>query len=77
MSGWWVLRPCDPLAGFAGFVGRVKLVDLTTPEVVALVAVFEAADLRVNARTAPVLHLATRVGATWDAPGERLTNETT
>jgi hypothetical protein len=36
---------------------RVNVADLTTPEVVALIAVFSAADLRVNAGTAPVLRL--------------------
>jgi hypothetical protein len=36
---------------------RVKLVDLTTQEILALVAVFESADQRVNAPTAPVLQL--------------------
>jgi hypothetical protein len=39
---------------------RVNVADLTTPEVVALVAVFSAADQRVNARAAPVLALITR-----------------
>jgi hypothetical protein len=41
---------------------RVNVADLTTPEVVALVAVFEAADQRVNASTAPVLALIARGG---------------
>jgi hypothetical protein len=39
---------------------RVKVADLTTPEVLALVAVFEAADQRMGADTAPVLALITR-----------------
>ncbi|MGB8209712.1 MAG: hypothetical protein WCF69_19325 [Mycobacterium sp.] len=41
---------------------RVNVADLTTPEVVALVAVFSAADQRVNARAAPVLALIPRDG---------------
>ncbi|MGB7872176.1 MAG: hypothetical protein WBM01_28585 [Mycobacterium sp.] len=41
---------------------RVNVADLTTPEVVALVAVFSAADRRVNARAAPVLALIPRDG---------------
>jgi hypothetical protein len=36
---------------------RVKMVDLTSQEVLALVAVLESADQRVNAATAPVLQL--------------------
>ena len=41
---------------------RVNVADLTTPEVVALVAVFSAADQRVNVRAAPVLALISRDG---------------
>jgi hypothetical protein len=41
-------------------MNRIKLADLTTPEVLALVAIFEAADQRVNAPTAPVFHLMPR-----------------
>jgi hypothetical protein len=41
---------------------RVNVADLTTSEVVALVAVFSAADQRVNARAAPVLALIPRDG---------------
>jgi hypothetical protein len=41
---------------------RVNVADLTTPEVVALVAVFSAADQRVNPCTAPVLALIPRNG---------------
>jgi hypothetical protein len=37
-------------------MGRVKIADLTMPEILALVAVFESADQR-NAPTAPVLAL--------------------
>jgi hypothetical protein len=36
---------------------RVKPPDLTTQEILALAAVFESADQRVNAHTAPVLQL--------------------
>jgi hypothetical protein len=36
---------------------RVKPADLTTQEILAPVAVFESADQRVNARTAPVPQL--------------------
>jgi hypothetical protein len=36
---------------------RVKVADLTPQEVLALVAVLESADQRVNAPTAPVLQL--------------------
>ena len=36
---------------------RVKVADLTPQEVLALVAVLESADHRVNAGTAPVLQL--------------------
>jgi hypothetical protein len=43
-------------------MARVKVEHLTTPEVLALVAVFEAADRRVNAGTAPVLALVGRRG---------------
>jgi len=39
-------------------MNRIKLADLTTPEVLALVAIFEAADRRVSRGAAPVLHLA-------------------
>jgi hypothetical protein len=38
-------------------IDRVKSADLTTQEILALVAVFESADQRVNAPTAPVLQL--------------------
>jgi hypothetical protein len=38
-------------------IERVKPADLTTQEILALVAVFESADQRVNAHTAPVLQL--------------------
>jgi hypothetical protein len=41
-------------------MNRIKLADLTTPEVLALVAIFEAADQRVNAPTAPVFDLMPR-----------------
>ena len=41
---------------------RVNVADLTTPEVVALVAVFSAAEQRVNAGTAPVLAFVARDG---------------
>ena len=56
----------DPALAFArgpavnellSLIGRVNMADLTTPEVVALVAVFSAADARVNAGVAPVLRL--------------------
>ena len=43
-------------------MNRVKVADLTTPEVLGLVAVFEAAEQRVNADTAPVLALIARGG---------------
>jgi hypothetical protein len=36
---------------------RVRAVDLTTPEILAMVAVLESADERVNAHPAPVLEL--------------------
>jgi hypothetical protein len=38
-------------------MARVRVAELTTPEVLGLVAVFEAADQRENAGTAPVLAL--------------------
>jgi hypothetical protein len=38
-------------------MNRVKIAELTMPEVLGLVAVFEAADQRVNAAAAPVLTL--------------------
>ena len=38
-------------------MAQVKLVDLTPQEVLALVAVLESADQRVNASVAPVLQL--------------------
>lgn len=41
---------------------RVKMAELTPPELLALVAVFEAADQRVNGPTAPVLALIARDG---------------
>jgi hypothetical protein len=43
-------------------MNRIKLTDLTTPEILGLVAIFEAADRRVNADTAPVLALIARDG---------------
>ena len=39
-------------------MNRIKLADLTTPEVLGLIAIFEAADRRVSRRAAPVLRLA-------------------
>jgi hypothetical protein len=54
------LRAVDELLSL---MRRVNVADLTTPEVVALVAVFSAADQRVDARTAPVLALVARDGA--------------
>jgi hypothetical protein len=39
---------------------RVRAVDLTTPEILAMVAVLESADERVNAHPAPVLELLPR-----------------
>ena len=53
------LRAVDELLSL---MRRVNVADLTTPEVVALVAVFSAADQRVDARTAPVLALVARDG---------------
>ena len=41
---------------------RVKIADLSVPEVLSLVAIFEAADKRVNTGTAPVLRLTPRDG---------------
>ena len=38
-------------------MGRVKITQLSMAEILSLVAVFESADKRVNARAAPVLHL--------------------
>jgi hypothetical protein len=38
-------------------IDRVKPADLTTEEILALVAVLESVDQRVNAHTAPVLQL--------------------
>jgi hypothetical protein len=43
-------------------MARVKVAELTTPEVLGLVAVFEAAEQRVNAAAAPVLALIARDG---------------
>jgi hypothetical protein len=43
-------------------MNRVKIAELTMPEVLGLVAVFEAADQRVNPPTAPVLALVARDG---------------
>ena len=53
------LRAVDELLSL---MRRVNVADLTTPEVVALVAVFSAADQRVNPCTAPVLALIPRNG---------------
>jgi hypothetical protein len=39
---------------------RIKIADLSVAEVVALVAIFEAADQRKGAHNAPVLRLAPR-----------------
>ena len=47
-------------------MNRIKLADLTTPEVLGLVAVFEVVDQRENAGTAPVLALIAR-----DSDGRR------
>ena len=41
---------------------RVKIADLSVPEILSLVAIFEAADQRLNTRTAPVLRLTPRGG---------------
>jgi hypothetical protein len=41
-------------------MGRVKIADLTTHEIIALVSAFEAADQRMGADTARVLALITR-----------------
>jgi len=41
-------------------MGRVKIADLTTHEIIALVSAFEAADQRMGADTAPVLALIAR-----------------
>jgi hypothetical protein len=38
-------------------MGRVHVRDMTTQEVLAMVALLESADQRVNARVAPVLQL--------------------
>jgi hypothetical protein len=43
-------------------MNRVKIADLSMPEVLGLVAVFEAADARVNVGAAPVLALIARDG---------------
>jgi hypothetical protein len=43
-------------------MNRVKVADLTTPEVLGLMAVFECADARINAGMAPELVLAPRNG---------------
>jgi hypothetical protein len=40
----------------------VKLAELTMPEILGLVAVFEAADSRVSAAAAPVLAFVARDG---------------
>jgi hypothetical protein len=53
------LRAVDELLSL---MRRVNVAQLTTPEVVALVAVFGAADQRVNAAAAPVLALIARDG---------------
>jgi hypothetical protein len=44
-------------------MGRVKIRDLTMPEILALVAIFEASDQRVNAGCARVFTLIPRGGA--------------
>ena len=59
------LRAVDELLSL---MCRVNVADLTTPEVVALVAVFSAADQRVDARTAPVLALVARDGGEGRQP---------
>jgi hypothetical protein len=43
-------------------MNRVKLTELTMPEILGLVAVFEAADSRVSAAAAPVLAFVARDG---------------
>jgi hypothetical protein len=43
-------------------MNRVKIADLSVTEVVALVAIFEAADQRKGTRSAPVLRLTPRDG---------------
>lgn len=43
-------------------MNRVKIADLSVAEVVALVAIFEAADQRKGTRNAPVLRLTPRDG---------------
>jgi hypothetical protein len=53
------LRAVDELLSL---MRRVNVADLTTPEVVALVAVFSAADQRVDARAARVLALVAHDG---------------
>jgi hypothetical protein len=53
------LRAVDELLSL---MRRVNVAQLTTPEVVALVAVFSAADQRVSADNAPVLALIPRDG---------------
>lgn len=48
-------------------MGRVRIADMTTQEVLALIAVVELVDQRVNARIAPVLQLV--VAATDEIDG--------
>jgi hypothetical protein len=43
-------------------MNRIKIADLSVPEVVALVAIFEAADQRKGGHSAPVLRLTPREG---------------
>ena len=43
-------------------MNRVKIADLSVPEVLSLVAIFEAADQRKGTRSAPVLRLTPRDG---------------
>jgi hypothetical protein len=43
-------------------MNRVKIADLSVPEVLSLVAIFEAADQRKGTHSAPVLRLTPRDG---------------
>ena len=53
----WPRSALPAVGRLLDLMARVKVAELTTPEVQGLVAVFEAADQRENAGTAPVLAL--------------------
>jgi hypothetical protein len=53
----WPRSALPAVGRLLDLMARVRVAELTTPEVQGLVAVFEAADQRENAGTAPVLAL--------------------